>query len=480
MTEHDLSALDGLLDELDIEEKGDHDPRAAKIKALFEKARAEYTAKIDTPTWYISPSANTTAPFDIDSFVVPRPSQLLTERKASRTASTNQEWTANYLYSQGHFETCLSYVASFAVSVGIDFPIDSKNGLGQRTINEHDSSQLVLRRSSQERELTKNWGTIKDVIDAGIRSLLTILRYATAKPSIDAWVPQTSNMETSTCHWGKISLHALANGFLTFCMREIRIGAVDSRAGYSGMIIRSENGDLKPAVDVEKLRIQNWTVTHGLALTAGDLALELGLHRTAIEAHTLFLAARGQMWRVLLALANELASYHDSLAKHNRASTKARESLKVVASAAIVAAIQAAPRPRRIEVAESIITHLRVVPAQWISETLDEQHDVSPPFDDEDDLLFNGLLQPLDLQADDSRSILPEEIGIALVKVVFAKKSGILAIYTKFATYMREYTQRLQTHTSAEDAAGGGWQGDLDAVEDDDVAENGPRSVRTL
>ena len=49
---------------------------------------------------------------------MPRPSQLLAERKASRTASTNQEWTANYLYSQGHFETCLSYVASFAVSVG--------------------------------------------------------------------------------------------------------------------------------------------------------------------------------------------------------------------------------------------------------------------------------------------------------------------------------------------------------------------------
>ncbi|KAJ9478222.1 Amino acid transporter [Pseudozyma hubeiensis] len=479
MTEHDLSALDGLLDELDIEEKGDHDPRAAKIKALFQKARAEYTAKIDTPTWYVSSSASPTAPFNIGSFIVPSPSQLLAERKAGRTASTNQEWTANYLYSQGHFETCLSYVASVAISVGIAFPLESDNGSVGRTIVGQDSSQLVPRRSSQERELSKNWGTIKDVIDSGIRSLLTIMRSTGTPQSIDAWVPQASNKEISTCQWGKIGLHTLASGFLTFCMREIRIGAVDSRAGYSGMVIRPADGDHKPAVDMEKLRIQNWTVTHGLALTVGDLALELGLYRIAIEAHTLFLAARGQMWRVLLALANELARYHDSLAKQHRASAKTRDSLKVVASAAVVAAIQAAPRPRRMDVAEAIITHQRVVPAQWISEALDEQHNVSSSFDDEDDLLFNGLLHPLDLQANDARTILPEEIGIALVKVVFAKKSGILVMCAKFPTYMREYTQRLQPHASAEKDVGG-WQGDLDAAEDDDVAENGPRSVRTL
>lgn len=474
MTEHDLSALDGLLDELDIEEKGNEDPRAAKVKALFEKARAEYTAKIDGPTWYISPTIST-APFSIESFVVPSPSKLLAERKASRTGSTNQEWTANYLYSEGHFEVCLSYVASFAVSMGIDFPFGSDDG----PLSEYDSSQLALRRSKQERELSKNWGIIKDVIDAGVRSLLTLLRSSSGSTLIDSWVAHPSSTDMSTYSWGKTSLQVLASGFLTFCMREVRVGAGDSRSGYSGMVVQPTAADATPTVDMEKVRIQNWTVTHGLALTAGDLALELRLYRTAIEAHTLFLAARGQMWRVLLALANELACYSDSLRKQNMASAEGREALKVVAEAAVVAAIQASPRSRRLEVASVIVKEHRAIPVEWIQEVLDEDYEERRLFQQEDDLLFNGLLQALDQQTDGSWSIVPEEIGVALVKVVFAKKSGILAIFSKFPTYMREYRRRLEDHASIK--SGSAWQADLlDAVDEDDVAENGPRSVRTL
>ncbi|CDR99808.1 uncharacterized protein SPSC_02953 [Sporisorium scitamineum] len=471
MAEHDLSALDGLLDELDIEEKGNEDPRAAKLKALFEKAKAEYTAKIDVPTWYISPHASS-APFNVDKFNIPSPKELLARRKADRTGSTNQEWTVNYLYNRGHFELCLSYVASFAVSMGIEFPFDA--AVGERLIQEHDSSQSALRRTKQERELSKNWGIIKDVIDAGVRSLLTLLRTTSTSATIDAWVPHSTS--GSDYQLGKVRLEVLASGFLTFCMREIRVGAGDSRSGYSGMIVSPAGGD-KKQVDMENVRLQNWTVTHGLALTAGDLALELELYRTAIEAHTLFLACRGQMWRVLLALAHELSCYHQQLNKQGKADAETRESLCIVAKAAIVSALQAVPRPRRLEIANSILIQHRVIPAAWIEEVLHPDYVQPLSFKDEDELLFYGLLQYLDPQADAPGGyILPEEIGIALVKVIFAKKSGLLAIYSKFPAYMREYTQRLSDAAANTESE---WAGDLDAADEED-AENGPRSVRTL
>lgn len=225
---------------------------------------------------------------------------------------------------------------------------------------------------------------------------------------------------------------------------------------------------------MDKVQLQNWTVTHGLALTAGDLALELGLYRTAIEAHTLFLACRGQMWRVLLALAHELSCYHQQLIDQDKATAQARTSLRIVAQAAIVSALQAVPRRRRLEIADSILSQHRVIPAAWIDEVLHPDYTQLSPFDDEDQLLFNGLLAPLD----SGWSMLPEEIGIALVKVVFAKKSGLLAIYSKFPAYMREYTQRLGDAAANKDDAAQ-WTGDLDAADEEEV-ENGPRSVRTL
>ena len=455
MTEHDLSALDGLLDEIDIDEKGDQDPRAAKLIALFEKAKVEYTAKIDVPTWFIS-STSSIAPIDALTFKVPSPKELLAARRANRTASTNQEWTVNYLYTQGHFEPCLSYVASFAVSMGIEFPFDAADEAGM--IREHDSSQLALRRTNQERELSKNWGIVKDMVDVGVRCLLTLLRSTTIQMYIDAWIPQSGG----GYGWDKVKLKVLASGFLAFCMREVRVGAGDTRSGYSGMVFTS---DAKRTVDMDKVRLQNWTVAHGLALTAGDLALELGLYRTAIEAHTLFLATRGQMWRALLALAHELSCYHQSLCEQANAETL--DSLKIVSQAATVAALQAVPRPRRLEIANSVLVQYRIIPATWIGQVLDPHHVPHDPFADEDELLFNGLL---------SQSILPEEIGIALVKVVFAKKSGILVVASKFPAYMRDYQQRLEAATDQ----GGQWSGDIDAAEEEEANENGPRSVRTL
>lgn len=472
MTEHDLSALDGLLGEIDIEERGNEDPRAAKLKALFEKAKAEYTARIDVPTWYIS-SSSSTAPFNIDTFAVPSPSDLLAHRKADRTGSTNQEWTVNYLYTQGHFEMCLSYVTSFALSMGVDFPFQGSED--SETTAEHDSSQLALRRSKQERELSKNWGIIKDVIDAGVRSLLSLLRSGNPSATIETWVP-VSTSNSKTYDWKTVSLLTLAGGFLPFCMREIRVGAGDTRSGYSGMVVQPNSGDVELVVDMDKVRSQNWTVTHGLALTVGDLALELGLYRTAIEAHTLFLAARGQMWRVLLALANELSCYYKSLSAVKFGDPDVPESLKIVAKTAVVSALQAAPRPRRLEVAQSVLADHRVIPATWIEEVLEPDHSQHNPFSDEDDLLFYGLIANLPT-TDPPSSVLPEEIGVALVKVIFAKKSGLFAIYDKFPTYMREYRKRLAAAAATEDGAA--WEGELDGPEEEDAA-NGPRSVRTL
>lgn len=461
MAEHDLSALSGLLGELDIVERGPGDPRAAKLAALFQKAKQTYTAKIDTPNWYIASSSSSTTPFDIHAFEVPSPTTLLAQRKSDRTGTTTQEWTANHLFTSGHFEVCLSYVASFALSMGIDFDFDEKKG-----VTDLDSTQLALRRSKEERDVSKNWGVVKDVVDVGIRALLSLLR-SHPSPSlstlIDAWVPASEGFTA-----GKTSLQALGKVFLSFAMREIRVGAGDTRAGYSGMVISPTTpSSSQPRVDMDKVALQNWTVTHGLALTAGDLALELGLYRTATEAHTLFLACRGQMWRVLLALAHELASYHQLLAEQGTATTVALQALKTVSKAATVSALQAVPRPRRIELAHSVIGEHRVIPADWIEET-----EAQTTFEDEDALLFDGLLQPVKDRS--GWLVVPEEIGIAMVKVIFAKKSGLLAVAGKFPTYMREYKQRLAGMSISNSTA------ELDVADEDDTTATGLRSVRTL
>lgn len=448
MAEHDLSALDGLLGEIDIEEKGSEDPRAAKIQALFQRAKAEYTAKIDTPAGFITPPS---ASFVAATFQVPTPAELLAHRKADRTGSTGQEWTANYLYVQGHFELCLAYVVSFAVSMDIPFAFGSAEGA-----REVDTSQMALRRSKQERELSKNWGVIKDVVDVGMRALLTLRRSAPPTQHISCWVPCDSDAGYG---WRQVELDTLAQGFLAFSMREVRVGAGDTRAGFSNMVVRTPDG--KRGVDMDKVQQQNWTVTHGLALTAGDLALEFGLWRTAIEAHTLFLACRGAMWRVLMALAHELTAYADSLSS---TSQRAVEALHVVAKAAVVAALQAVPRRRKVELAQLVVADHRVIPQAWIDAALQPDFTQQTPFDNEDDFLFDGLLS-----TEGERTVVPEEVGVALVKVVFAKKSGLLAMYDKFPEYMREYRQRLHSHGSEWDA---------DDAHDEDGA--GLRSVRTL
>nr|CDI52565.1 hypothetical protein BN887_04068 [Melanopsichium pennsylvanicum 4] len=452
MTEHDLSGLDGLLDDLDIEEKGPEDPRAAKLLALFEKAKATYTAKIDYPT------------------CVPSPAQLLAQRKSDRTGSTTQEWTANHLYTQGHFELCLSYVTSFAVSMHINFPFDIK--IVETHLKEYDSSQTALRRSKAERDLSKNWGVIKDVIDVGIRSLLTLRRIQPSLTTLTTWMPDSA----SGYRQAQVHLTILASGFLSFCMREVRVGAGDTRRGYSGMVVKSPVGKL--VVDMEKVNIQNWTVTHGLALTAGDLALDLGLYRTAIEAHSLFLACRGQMWRVLVALSNELYCYSEVLKKQDSVNEAGLRALQVVAKTSVVSALQAIPRPRRLELAKLILIEHTVIPSNWIKDALEGKQQESGGFEDEDDLLFNGLLQPLTRGQYQGWSMVPEEVGIALIKVVFAKKSGLIVIYSKFPTYIKEYKGRLE-NVNAANKHGQEWNGELD-VGDEDEGEGGPRSVRTL
>lgn len=477
MTEHDLSALHGFLDDLDIVENGNEDPRAAKLKALFEHAKATYTAKIDTPTWYISPATPsiTTNRFDLATFTIPSPNDLLAQRKADRTGTTNQEWTANYLYTEGHFEKCLSYAASFALSMGIDFPF--AEGGKKEEEGDYDSSQMALQRSKAEREMSKNWGVVKDVVDSGVRSLLSLLR-TSFLTSIETWVPSSSS-SNKTHQLEKVDLNILARGFLAFSMREIRVGAGDSRSGYSGMVLPPTAPSSFPSVDMEKVKLQNWTVTHGLALTAGDLALELGLYRTAIEAHTLFLACRGQMWRVLLSLAHEVSRYAQALSAQNRASEKSIKALEIVAKAAVVSALQAVPRPRRVELAKGVIVEHKVIPKEWIGRALKGGEEEEAVLKAEDELLFKGLLQNVTGdQGGKQWPVVPEEIGIALVKVVFAKKSGLFAIYQKFPTYIREYKGRLDAAVAYRNEAQE-WGGELDAAEEEE-SENGPRSVRTL
>jgi hypothetical protein len=126
--------------------------------------------------------------------------------------------------------------------------------------------------------------------------------------------------------------------------------------------------------------------------------------------------------------------------------------------------LQAVPRRRKVELAQLVVADHRVIPQAWIDAALRPDFTQQTPFDDEDALLFDGLLS-----TEGNRTVVPEEVGVALVKVVFAKKSGLLAMYDKFPEYMREYRQRLHSHDSEWDA---------DDAHDEDGA--GLRSVRTL
>ncbi len=72
-------------------------------------------------------------------------------------------------------------------------------------------------------------------------------------------------------------------GLPSFLHSRSRVGAGDTRSGYSGMVVPPSSTSAQPTVDMDKVNIQNWTVTHGLASPQEILALELGLYRTALK-----------------------------------------------------------------------------------------------------------------------------------------------------------------------------------------------------
>lgn len=455
--QHDLSALDGLLGDLDIADVPTEDPRTAKLQALFEQAKATYTAKIDSPRWFVTDFAEQ----------VPIPHELLQARKSEKNASTHQEWTVNYLYSQGRYEACLSYAASFAQSMRIAFPFGQGEDFEQDEMTGNGSG-AYQKRSKEERDLSKNWGIVKDIVDAGMRCISALLRSNASTSQTSARsMASTLSIKTWTPYgdsyaWTKTNLLTLAQGFMAFAGREIRLGTGDPRYGYAGMVIRDpQTGE--PSLDVAKVRLQNWTVSFGIALTLGDLALQLGYYRAAIEAHAMFLANRGLMWRVLLSLAHSLYLYAQQLPS---SSTIVSEAMLYVAKAAAVSAIQSSPKQSRSQVA-AIVLSGAVLPSKVLQEGLDTSV-TSLNYTDEDQLLFKGFL------SQHTAPPLPDEIAICLTKVVFAKKGGVIEVHDKFGVYIKEYHSR-----KARQAAEGA-EGAYDFGEDDDATEEGPRSVRTL
>ncbi|PWZ00556.1 hypothetical protein BCV70DRAFT_199828 [Testicularia cyperi] len=526
---HDLSALDGLLGDIDIQEQPSQDRREAKLEALFQEAKRTYVAKVDSEAWYLDsdPSAVATQlieeprhRFDPATFYVPSPTELLRQRKDEKTGTTHQEWTSAYLYSLGHFGLCASYVASFAQSMTIPILIsDDANDANGRDSTQHyaPQAQKPLRRTKQERDLSRNWGVIKDIVDTGLRSISQLLSAAgvlsdshvhksTAElartTTIDAWVSRpASKQSTSTSDapdeahtWGKLDLWSFGTSLIRFSDREIRIGSGDSTNGYTGMIStsspKSDSSTLERQVNQDRVMQNNWTVSYGLALTSGDLALQLGLYRSAIDSYTLFLGARGLMWRVLLAMANALCGYADEVAKESRSPSsedgqdheKQRQiaALHTLTKAMLVSAIQTCPRARRNQVA-SVALSGTLVPSSLLCSSaagVEGERTSSPiEFKDEDDLLFNGLL-PLPAphqrqsQVDSVEPVLAEEIAVCLTKVVFAKKLGVMGYANKFTQYIQEYSTRL------ENADPDNYQDDQD---DEDQDQNtAMRSVRTL
>ncbi len=316
--------------------------------------------------------------FDAATFQVPTPAELLAHRKADRTGSTGPGVTANYLYVQGHFELCLAYVVSFAVSMDIPFAFGSAEGEYARWIRHR---WRCVDRSRSASSAGTGASSRMSSTSACVRSL----RCVAPPPAqhVSVWVPCDSDAGYG---WRQVELDTLRRVSGVFHARGARWGGRHARAGFSNMVVRTPDG--KRGVDMDKVQQQNWTVTHGLALTAGDLALEFGLWRTAIEAHTLFsrVAVRcgACSWRLRT---NSPLTPTRSLPLPPRAV----EALHVVAKAAVVAALQAVPRRRKVELAQLVVADHRVIPQAWIDAALQPDFTQPTPFDDEDALLFDGL-----------------------------------------------------------------------------------------
>ncbi len=125
------------------------------------------------------------------------------------------------------------------------------------------------------------------------------------------------------------------------------------------------------------------------------LALELELYRTVLKRIRFSSLVVDKCGVSCLHLRMSSLCYAAKLSADERASEEGLRALKIVAKACVVSALQAIPRPRRIELARSILDEHKVILAAWIEEALQPGYTESPGFENEDALLFNGLLHPL-------------------------------------------------------------------------------------
>ena len=426
------------------------DRKAARMQAVFERARHEYTPKIDTAAWFLPHPITADADADAEAWQVPSPTQLAAQRKLGKRGSYEQEWTLNYLYANGHIRACLAYAVSFCHSMHIPLPLDLTLRSPQDAVpitsahahayaenqnqNQHAVVQLeqVKRVTRADKKVQTNWGQAREVLDAAMRCICTI---GDLESTVRTWIPTSS----STYEIAEVSLRQLALALVAFCSREVRVGAGDQQHGYAAMAVHTPqpDGDGRWQTNPDLLRTQNWSIIPGLALTLGDLCTRLEFHRGAIEAYALFLAARGLHWRSLLALARALAHFNPP---------NQRQILDTLSRAAVVLAIQNTPRRRKQEVAASILAG-NVVPLTLSISSLSPDH----------------ILQSL-LDA----NTFSHEVTLALLAVIFAKKGDLVQLANKFDPYLQQYTSRGTDQ--------------LNHHEDDDDADQaaGPRSVRTL
>ncbi|KAN0063088.1 hypothetical protein ACQY0O_004251 [Thecaphora frezii] len=466
------------------------DPKQARLQAAFQRARSNYSVKLEDEAWFL-PSSSTLRDaagyVDVARFRVPTPTELRRARVENKRQSLDQEWTIDYLYSIGRFDLGLAYAISFFYSMDLPLRLDLDDPTPldafprPRTDSVPASAVPPSAQSAQTKLVKKSStdvkGPTKELLDAGLRcvmglakqnaklaSLSDTSRFA-ADLELTTWTAAASSSPSSASAAAydpdadqyvfaphpvrRLALALLAVGYV-----EVRRGAGD-HLGFKDLVRPCpDTGRL--VVNPNRLKAQNWTICSGMALSMGQLCVEMGLYRMAVESLTLFLASRGAHWRGLLPCA--LALHRLTIAAQREAG-EADEALEELVKALVVCALQSAPKRRRHEMARlvvdgkilspELVDRILVSPAQVPLEASEvQQRDVQ---------LLDTLLRYA------VPAVLAEETVVALCAVVCHRKGGIAHLAYKIKSYLENCAKDAEAQ---------------DAEEEDAVQQ--PRSVRTL
>ncbi|EPQ28765.1 uncharacterized protein PFL1_03568 [Pseudozyma flocculosa PF-1] len=464
------------------------DPKAARLEAAFQRARRDYTVKIEDEAWYLPSSSSlrdANGKVDVARFRVPSPTELRRARIENKRQSLDQEWTIDYLYSTGRFDLALAYATSFLYSMDLPLRLDieTANPLDPfprppRSSELTDPAKPATKTKATKRATGDVKGPTKELLDAGLRSVLSLAKLQ-SQPTSAAWDPASFGADISVETWtarlerppdsgpSHDSLYHLSNhpvrsialGLLNVAYTEVRRGAGDLDRGFRNLVVRDPANDLL-VVNNDRLKLQNWTICPGTALSMGQLSVEMGQWRLAVESLAMFLANRGPHWRGLLPCAFALTKMAATVDGDEELKLALDQLIKALA----VLALQSAPRRRRNELARLVLNG-GVIDARLVDATLSGEACGTAPDSAESQRRDARHLDTLLRRAKDT--LLAEEIIVALCSVVCHKKGGVSSLAFKLRAYL-DNCLRNEANDEAE--------------ADDDVedAATQMRSVRTL